>query len=270
MIFIGDNMLILSADLEKYRVEIESTRQNIVTVSTVVLPHKLGILESKIGGLPYIPSGCEYPLIDGVKAKLFAQINLNNIKDFDCLLLNDILKGKNLGILQFWYQSGHDYCGLEFEKGSKNKIKVIYREDITGSNYKLNEEEISIAEADNFVVDCELLMNFSQGVDYLTIGDDYMISKLYKDFKFSEEALEYFYEMDEVVVHSKIGGYAYFTQEDPRSYMEDIPEDLVLLFQIDSDDNLMWGDSGIGNWFISKKDLENLDFTNVIFNWDCC
>ena len=44
----------------------------------------------------------------------------------------------------------------------------------------------------------------------------------------------------------------------------------ILLLQIDTDDslNIMWGDSGVANFFIKKEDLLNLDFSNVIYNWD--
>lgn len=45
----------------------------------------------------------------------------------------------------------------------------------------------------------------------------------------------------------------------------------ILLLQIDTDNslNIMWGDSGVANFFIRKEDLLNLDFSNVIYNWDC-
>ena len=44
----------------------------------------------------------------------------------------------------------------------------------------------------------------------------------------------------------------------------------TLLFQLDSQDKyIMWGDSGVGNFFIPKKSLLEKDFTNVLYNWDC-
>ena len=36
------------------------------------------------------------------------------------------------------------------------------------------------------------------------------------------------------------------------------------------DVEIMWGDSGVGNFFISEEDLKNLNFENVLYNWDCC
>jgi len=63
----------------------------------------------------------------------------------------------------------------------------------------------------------------------------------------------------------KLGGYPEFTQEDPRA-----PQDRqVLLLQLDSDDEMMWGDSGIANFFIDPDDLRRGDFSRVAYHWDC-
>ena len=32
----------------------------------------------------------------------------------------------------------------------------------------------------------------------------------------------------------------------------------------------MWGDAGIYGFFINRQKLKNLDFDDVIYNWDCC
>ncbi len=36
------------------------------------------------------------------------------------------------------------------------------------------------------------------------------------------------------------------------------------------DVEIMWGDSGVGNFFISEENLKNLNFDDVLYNWDCC
>ena len=64
-------------------------------------------------------------------------------------------------------------------------------------------------------------------------------------------------------------GYPSFTQCDPRCG-EYQGEYETLLLQIDSQDDIMWGDSGIANFFINEKDLRKLDFSNVMYTWDCC
>lgn len=67
---------------------------------------------------------------------------------------------------------------------------------------------------------------------------------------------------------SRIGGYPYFTQEDPRS------EDMELLLQLDMEGDhreyyVSWGDSGVANFFIRREDLLRLDFSKVAYTWDC-
>ena len=51
-------------------------------------------------------------------------------------------------------------------------------------------------------------------------------------------------------------------------------EPYVLLLQLDSEDNneieILWGDSGICNFFINQSALSQLDFSDVFYNWDCC
>jgi uncharacterized protein YwqG len=64
---------------------------------------------------------------------------------------------------------------------------------------------------------------------------------------------------------SKLGGYPDFTQEDPRRSSDR----QVLLLQLDSDDGMMWGDSGIANFFIDPDDLARADFSRVAYHWDC-
>lgn len=32
---------------------------------------------------------------------------------------------------------------------------------------------------------------------------------------------------------------------------------------------IMWGDSGVGHFFIEEDDLKNLNFDNVLYTWDC-
>ena len=64
--------------------------------------------------------------------------------------------------------------------------------------------------------------------------------------------LDEFYETASGFGH-KVGGYPGFTQEDPRTYVDQ--EHTVLLLQIDSDDevDMLWGDCGIANFLSNQK-----------------
>ncbi|MEG4347613.1 DUF1963 domain-containing protein [Microcoleus sp. A003_D6] len=67
----------------------------------------------------------------------------------------------------------------------------------------------------------------------------------------------------------KIGGYGFFTQTDPREYSPQYKDHKVVLLHMISDDEICWGDCGVGNFLIRAEDLENLDFSQVIYNYDC-
>ena len=86
----------------------------------------------------------------------------------------------------------------------------------------------------------------------------------------------------------KIGGCPIFIQGDPFwEYHEGIDfndpaaysnwQKYILLLQLDSDINendrytgkLMWGDSGVANFFITPEDLAKRDFSRTAFIFDC-
>ncbi|MDO4878908.1 MAG: DUF1963 domain-containing protein [Neisseria sp.] len=66
----------------------------------------------------------------------------------------------------------------------------------------------------------------------------------------------------------RIGGYPFFTQEDPRTLAPEYRE-YVQLIQLDSDSHVMWGDAGAGHLFIRPQDLRRRDFSRTMYTWDC-
>ncbi len=239
---------------------------------------------SKFGGLPYLPKGYDYPKNNhGEYLYLLAQINFKQTPR---------LQGfPDRGILQFYILPDDTY-GMKF--GSTESVEN-FREGIL-----LN------AQQDNFRViyfpkvcmnDDKLITDFSflptiEEKDYLfpiegssTIDFTLQSSPIgINDYKFnifsqdelSEDIYESLYEQyydDFPHGGHQIGGYPDFTQDDPRSLLEDDEDPYILLFQMDTDGNdsidIMWGDCGICNFFIKKSALEKLDFSQVLYNWDC-
>lgn len=86
-------------------------------------------------------------------------------------------------------------------------------------------------------------------------------------YDLDDKTTDYFY--DHLPTYGcQAGGYPCFTQYDPR---ENSYQDYdVLLFQLDTVKDIMWGDSGVANFFIRKENLQNEDFSSVLFHWDCC
>ncbi|WP_368142037.1 DUF1963 domain-containing protein, partial [Collinsella aerofaciens] len=68
----------------------------------------------------------------------------------------------------------------------------------------------------------------------------------------------------------QVGGYPIFTQSDPHDDRDPLWNKATdLLLQIDSTNDVSFGDSGVANFFISPSDLERLDFSRVLYTWDC-
>eukprot|EP00833_Pecoramyces_ruminatium_P001878 jgi/Orpsp1_1/1175910/evm.model.c7180000055696.1 len=244
------------------------------------------IFDSKIGGLPYWTKDKEYPKsLDGNKLFLLAQIN------FDKCNVDEPLP--NSGLLQFFI-SDDDEMGMDFDnQTSQNKFRVIYHEKI---DYNITEESIkeadipnSISDGECFPVSSEHLLTFEKRVDYMSPNDyrfDNLFSEAYKEAygkEMPEDKKYYFKVLNEKEndklyneltnggnnVNHRMLGYPFFTQTDPRSENK-FSEFDTLLLQIDSDEYVMWGDVGVCNFFIEKDALIKKDFSNILFNWDCC
>jgi len=255
--------------LLKYKSYIEKTKTPFISITTIDKPtHNLE--SSKFGGVPYWPEKTPYPEILQTPAKMLAQINFSELAQQGITLPHF----PTTGILQFFCPYEDDMLGLTFEGYNPEcySYLVIYHEN-TEKIPSDSEFLVKISSNNEYMpFEHELSLSFELKNEYLSLSDDYHVRKFY-DFSEplnDEEIDEFFESIDNT--GSKIGGYAYFTQDDPRTYQKIFKpdDDWILLLQIDSDDNLMWGDSGVANWFIKKQDLINKNFKNVFYTWDCC
>ena len=258
---------------------INSTVIPCVNISLSAEPCSL--FDSKVGGMPYLPKGAKPP-VDS-KGKLLyhlAQINCGDIAG-----LPDF---PHAGMLQFFIRDD-DLYGCPFTVPSPQKDwKVIYYPEIDRT---VEPSAIAALYADQpkaelSPIDHECKMNFAPSQEGLTTGDyryEQLFLKRWKE-TFPEEIADSFFDLDtdlydaifdeanEVTkLCSKMSGYPYFTQFDPRS--EETEQYDTLLFQLDTDMrkgiDVMWGDAGVGNFFINREHLKRLDFSDVLYNWDC-
>lgn len=237
--------------------------------------------DSKFGGYPLWPKDEVYPVSKkGEKLVLLAQINFSKEQ-----LENPLLPKE--GLLQFFVVDD-DYTGCNFfgDGGQNDTYKIVYHRQVENP---LSIEEINhlgipttatLPDDSPFPLEEERKIIFTEGIDYpymdnpeYTVLVREALKELYGEelngnaiqhFNYSE--MEYLWEKHDTMGH-KILGYPGFTQSDPRS--EDTIYDTVLL-QMDSEDNIMWGDCGIANFFINSNKLKNLDFSDVMYTWDCC
>lgn len=227
--------------------------------------------QSKIGGLPYLESLEDIPMAkhNGEQMRLLAQINFQEIPD------NEVYPKQ--GILQFWFAQGHDLYGMDsFDQNLQDDWKVIFYPQV---NTSLKEDEIEEA------------LNIEE--EFFPIGQAYKINfisfekPLYEYYQQLDDAIEEFIEKKNLEIspkeflklvneetgsniysESSMGGHPFFTQNDPRE-MDSYKDYTELLLQIDSEKDIMWGDSGIGNFFIKAEDLAQGKFDDILYNWDC-
>lgn len=205
--------------------------------------------------------------------KLLAQLNFEEIPP-----LEDMPKQ---GILQFFIAAEDDVHGINFDNmTNQQNFKILFH------NYVEKDESLLVSDfsymndldTTYFPIQSELALTFN--IDYEPISIcDYKNSELLdnivdlwvqvSDGESKKELWEVYNDAFISGGH-KVGGYPFFTQTDPREDEKSYRGNDILLLQVDSDfDDIMWGDSGVANFFICKEDLLNLDFSNVIYNWDC-
>ena len=280
-------------DIKKVVLDIlEKNKKSMIKIS--LSDDKPNLFQSKFGGVPYLPKNAGAPKNkENEQLTLLAQINIEELPKNNIYPMEE-------GILQFWILND-DVLGLDYDTHLGNGFKVVYYKEIDKS---VTEEEVLEKykpykdEDSYFPVEGEFSLSFKLTDGYFSdSNDDFseIVDREMKKFhienkeKYKEilkvydnkEYLSYWdiwdiLEEDKEIgkklfeAGHKIGGYPNFTQSDIR----EIGDYDILLLQIDSEgtekNEIMWGDCGIANFFIREKDLKELNFEKVIYNWDCC
>ena len=230
-----------------------------------------GLWDSKLGGVPYLPKDFPYPRVKSGEYKdrplrLLAQLNFDD--------LPGLYGFPQTGILQFFCSCEEDgLWGLDMnDPCGQNGFRVIYHRDIINDASKLISADDLPDFADLFPFEGEYLLKpLKQTMCRLTACDFRSGFDEISDETDDEDLLEDIYNNILTNDVTCIGGYPTFTQTDPRANDPSLRDRTILLFQLDSDPDkgIMWGDMGTGNFFISHDDLAMLDFSRVLFNWDC-
>lgn len=250
--------------LKKYESDLKEYEREFIKI--IAKPRKekdlednLDLKDSKFLGFPFFPKEKEYPKDkNGKPMVLVAQLNFAQIPSLKFYPTD--------GILQLFLSATEWYV---------EDAAIVYhtKEDLEKEPLQ-DFSLLSVKDYEEMPVFKLHQLSFEKGIDrggsedsqfdYLFGEDDYW------DFSESltEEQEEEFGEYFDATGH-KIGGYAEFTQSDPRDYEIGSADDVQLL-QIDVDDHIMFGDSGLGHIFINKEALINKDFSKAYFYWDCC
>ncbi|MDE7297797.1 MAG: DUF1963 domain-containing protein [Lachnospiraceae bacterium] len=244
-----------------------------------------GTFDSKFGGLPYWDPTMEYPTdSDGQKLVLLAQINL------DAGPMEAPMPDH--GMLQFFG------CAWEiFDKNfgwrtDQDKYRVVYHETI---DYGISADElIRLGIPDGrdrrygrTPASTECAAGIVQKTAYMG-PDDYrfnteFLSAVRERFGADSGCSSWSEILDDMTVEKEIAsrghwllGYPRFAGCDPRALDAELQPYDRLLFRYDVhylpdgswlEDN---GLCGFANFFISGEQLERMDFSNVLYHWECC
>ncbi len=207
----------LPPKLEPYRTEIEKTCKPYIHIHTVMNSPKL--YESKFGGNPYLPLEANHPLdSQGKPMLLMAQINFSDVPSYENM--------PSQGMLQFFIcgadnENAGDVYGLEFDHPTSQKdFRVVFYEDVITDEKKLTTDFSYLEDIDRdmFPIPQEVGLQFEIRSEPVS-PTDYRYNAVEPGFFDDEETEEIYW--DEVTgEYHKMGGYAFFTQTDPRDYDE--------------------------------------------------
>lgn len=190
---------------------------------------------SRVGGKFVWPEKKPFP-----EEMLFlAQINLEELP------ANKIFPEK--GVLQFFIKDD-EHAGLD-----GGQLVVLHDSQ---DSFEIRE---TVVENTPILAPC--IMKFNS----------YLEAMSFSDYRFPANVEEAYGIDDFNGYGTKLLGYPGFCQEDPRSYSKELRKYDALLLQLDgvADGYMMWGDSGVGNFFINGEALRKHDFSDVFFTWDC-
>lgn len=223
------------------------------------------ILDNKIGGNPYLPIGEEYPKDNnGDFMPLLLQVNLKGI---------DLEGYPNSGILEIFTDKSLNWpCeyairyfaeGLQYQEElpeidlSEYIIKEAYKIDLIKDFCHMPSSDYRFPK-----VVCPIV-NEIYGVKTSSYRD---IDDLWDGIEWYDVLLE---ETRDIPI--TIGGYANFTQSDPRhDSMENRDECLFKLDSAADYNKFDIGDSGILFAIISQQNIESMHFDKTFVDWDCC
>ena len=257
----------------------ETAKEMMVADASVNASKEIKITDSKIEGIPYIPTGKKIPTNSkGQQFMFLAQINCEDLKG-----LEDFPQE---GILQFWVL-GSDHFGKDFDNPTNRdgfdviyyeKIEDYYSEDEFKEMY--NPYKFDLKYMETLIASEPCKMKFSLEKQKESFNYE-LLDNLFKEvleeesLGFNEkdklyEEVEKLYddEFYEEIVGTKCNGFPYFTQWEPRDDKQ-MKEYDTSLFQIDSGKEVMIGDSGVMHFFINREKLKNKDFSDVFYHWDC-
>jgi uncharacterized protein YwqG len=237
---------------------------------------------TRLGGLPNLPEGFEWPHRNGSAMSFVAQLDLEELSAF-----RDVTRLPSAGCLFFFYNEKEGAWG--FDPKDFGSWSVLYSPTKMGdaqvdSPSELDEERrylpkyLQASRVLTFPTSERLNLDLSDGPDSLIDAENETRKAEFKSQ--AEHQIEGFpnpIQFDGMELECQLASNGLFVG-DPSGYdhprraaLERGAADWRLLLQVDSDDDsgMMWGDSGILYFWIREQDLAKTDFSSVWMILQC-
>jgi len=256
---------------KKIEADIHATARECLVMESAVA-EELPIETSKFGGFPCLPTDFPYPTTsEGEPLYLMAQINFSEIPS---------LKGyPSEGLLQFFI-ANDDHYGHNFDaRMVQTNWRVLFFPKVdfepgTDLPNVMDEKRTLMPLRHDKVY--TLALTFQHALSYpvpYTIEFEELILPLFDvEGEHLRKLEDHYFETllgpGLAFERHQLGGYPYFTQDDPRNW--EPYQRLELLLQISSEPKkLIWGDMGVAGLFIAPDRLSQQDFSELMYTWDC-
>ena len=235
------------------------------------------IYSTKLGGVPYMPKGTEYPCgSDGKPLRLLAQLNFYEFPH---------LQYYPGGILQFFCKDDFKFGMNTKDPTEQENFRIVYYDTITDRENLLSEVEMPTIEEQPFaafpIIKGTALVPSEVKTDTLKLGD-YRFEKLLLEFaklyKFCPKRTKSMIDLPETLKEpiyknfskscTAVGGYPSF-KKDPRETNSELRSCDEVLLRLDSTD-LNGYINGFSSccFLTSMEDLRNRDFSKVAYYWE--
>ncbi|WP_020536433.1 YwqG family protein [Lewinella cohaerens] len=224
--------------------------------------------QSAIGSLQYWPVAETWP-VDENGRPLFGLIQLNLAE------LPPLEPFPSHGILQFFVTDDAFWGANPIAPHRQDNFRVIYHDDPDPASTPLVEDFSFLPAFEDLPLQRDLCLAIAGQTGTMLLPPD--------DYRFDEELGDIFHDLGDEkwevlrayrkaigTVGHRLGGYAAFAQEDPRSENDD--DTLELLLQLDTDPaiGLLWGDYGVAHWLYKSipELLSTIDFNQIWYGWE--
>lgn len=226
---------------------------------------------SKIGGTPFCPKKrglfkkSSYPTdSEGKPLFLLTQLNFVDAPKFSPFPLD--------GILQFYIRDD-EYYGLNlddpFDQSGFRVVYIPYEDTFLDHDPKALPK---FTPREDFPVNRPVALYYTTSHQTPEPDSELFESTFLKHFDSESdqgEFIDYYCKYLTSPGDHQIGGYPNYIQG-PAPFYAESKDNWILLLQLSSQNDVMFGDAGNAYFFIKKENLEKLDFSEVLYHWDCC